>query len=151
MNQESLLTQLDVITCAPNGDKKLRELILQLAVRGKLVLQHQDDEPARVLLQRIATEKMRLFAQGAIRQPAPLPQVGEQEVPFALPRGWEWKRFADVANIASNLVDPAAYASEPHVAPDSIEKGTGRLLEYRTVGEDAVHSSKHRFYAGQIL
>lgn len=39
----------------------------------------------------------------------------------------------------------------PHVAPDNIEKGTGRLLPYRTVAEDAVISGKHRFYAGQLL
>ena len=56
-----------------------------------------------------------------------------------------------MATIASNLVQPRAFSDSPHVAPDTIEKGTGRLLPYQTVGEDGVRSSNHQFFAGQIL
>lgn len=64
---------------------------------------------------------------------------------------WTIKNFEDVAIIKSNLVDPADYQSYPHIAPDNIEKKTGRLLKYNTIAEDGVKSGKHRFYAGQIL
>ena len=64
---------------------------------------------------------------------------------------WQTKRFDDVAEVKSNLVDPAEYPDFPHIAPDNIEKKTGKLLDYHTVAEDAVKSGKHRFYAGQIL
>lgn len=64
---------------------------------------------------------------------------------------WNIKRFDEVAEIKSNLVDPSDYQSFPHIAPDSIEKRTGRLLDYRTIEEDGVTSGKHRFYKGQIL
>lgn len=64
---------------------------------------------------------------------------------------WETNRFDSVAAIRSNLVDPAEYQSFPHIAPDSIEKKTGVLLEYHTIAEDGVISGKHRFYPGQIL
>ena len=64
---------------------------------------------------------------------------------------WEKKRFDEVAEIKSNLVDIAEYQDFPHIAPDNIEKKTGVLLEYHTVAEDKVTSGKHRFYAGQIL
>ena len=64
---------------------------------------------------------------------------------------WETKRFDEVANIKSNLVDPSAYLEYPHIAPDNIEKRTGILLDYHTIAEDGVKSGKHRFYAGQIL
>ena len=64
---------------------------------------------------------------------------------------WEEKRFDEVADIKSNLVDVAEYQDFPHIAPDNIEKKTGVLLEYHTVAEDKVKSGKHRFYAGQIL
>jgi type I restriction enzyme S subunit len=64
---------------------------------------------------------------------------------------WELKRFNEVADIRSNLVDPAEYENFPHIAPDNIEKRTGVLLEYHTIAEDGVTSGKHRFYPGQIL
>lgn len=64
---------------------------------------------------------------------------------------WSIKRFDEVAYIRSNLVDPAAFAEYPHIAPDNIEKKTGVLLPYRTIGEDGVKSGKHHFYPGQIL
>jgi len=56
-----------------------------------------------------------------------------------------------VARVASDLVDPSAYPDVPHIAPNHIERETGRLLPYATVAEDGVKSAKHRFSAGQIL
>lgn len=64
---------------------------------------------------------------------------------------WEARRFDEVAEIKQRLVDPADYPNLPHIAPDNIEKETGRLLQYRTVSEDGVISGKHRFYPGQIV
>lgn len=64
---------------------------------------------------------------------------------------WEQLRFDEVAYIKSNLVDPKKTPNCPHIAPDNIEKRTGRLLAYRTIAEDGVTSGKHRFFAGQIL
>lgn len=64
---------------------------------------------------------------------------------------WVVKRFDEVADIKSNLVDPLEFSDFPHIAPDNIEKRTGILLEYHTIGEDGVTSGKHRFYPGQIL
>ncbi|GJA83608.1 hypothetical protein KAM448_40720 [Aeromonas caviae] len=72
------------------GIKKLRELILELAVRGKLVPQDPSDEPASVLLERVAAEKTRLVKEGKIKKPKTLPKISEEEKPFGLPEGWEW-------------------------------------------------------------
>lgn len=80
------------------GIKKLRELILELAVRGKLVPQDLNDEPASVLLEKIAKEKARLVKEGKIRKQEKLPDVGEDERPFHLPDGWEWGRLQDVSS-----------------------------------------------------
>lgn len=63
----------------------------------------------------------------------------------------EIKAFKDIATVKSNLVKPQEYMSHPHIAPDNIEKKTGRLLEYRTIEEDNVKSAKHKFYPNQIL
>ncbi|MDK7002211.1 restriction endonuclease subunit S [Proteus mirabilis] len=81
------------------GIKKLRELILELAVRGKLVPQDPNDEPASELLKRIAAEKAELVKQGKIKKQKPLPEISEDEKPFELPKGWEWVRLGTIANI----------------------------------------------------
>lgn len=61
--------------------------------------------------------------------------------------------LGDVCTVRSSLVDPTRpeFARLPHIAPDSIEKGSGRLLGYRTAGEDGVTSGKYRFEAGDVL
>ena len=78
------------------GIKKLRELILELAVRGKLVPQDPRDEPASVLLERIAAEKARLVKEGKIKKPKPLPEITDDEKPFEIPVGWSWARLDDI-------------------------------------------------------
>ncbi len=94
------------------GIKKLRELILELAVRGKLVPQDPSDEPASVLLERIAAEKARLVKEGKIKKPKALPEIGEEEKPFELPEGWEWSMLAEIAAInPRNESDDAVDAS----------------------------------------
>ncbi len=71
--------------------------------------------------------------------------------PWDLPEGWEWATFQEVAQIASDLVSPAVHQDEPHIAPNHIESGSGRLLPYTTIAADKVTSPKHRFRPGQIL
>ncbi|MFT5308460.1 MAG: type I restriction enzyme S subunit [Arenicella sp.] len=81
------------------GIKKLRELILELAVRGKLVPQNPEDEPASKLLKKIDAEKAKLIAEGKIKKQKKLPEVSEDEKPFELPKGWEWTRLGNIALI----------------------------------------------------
>ncbi|MBB3190433.1 restriction endonuclease subunit S [Halomonas cerina] len=78
------------------GIKKLRELILELAVRGKLVEQDPNDEPASVLLERIAEEKARLVKEGQIKRPKGVPEIEKGEEKFPLPKSWEWARFGTI-------------------------------------------------------
>jgi type I restriction enzyme S subunit len=78
------------------GIKKLRELILELAVRGKLVPQDPNDEPASVLLERIAEEKKLLIKDGKIKKPKKLPEITEDEKPFELPKGWLFQKLPEV-------------------------------------------------------
>jgi type I restriction enzyme S subunit len=80
------------------GIKKLRELILELAVRGKLVPQDPNDEPASVLLERIVKEKSRLIREGLIKKEKSFSEIGDDEKSFELPDGWEWSRLQDVSS-----------------------------------------------------
>jgi type I restriction enzyme S subunit len=95
MSKDLLLQQFDLLATAPGGVAKLRELILTLAVQGKLVPQDPADEPASELLKRIRAEKDRLIAAGKIKRDKPLAELGEDEQPFELPVGWEWVRCGD--------------------------------------------------------
>lgn len=81
---------------SPYGIQKLRELILELAVRGRLVPQDPNDEPASVLLEKIAKEKARLVREGKIKKPKKLPEITEEEKPFELPEGWEWVKLGQL-------------------------------------------------------
>ncbi len=79
------------------GISRLRELILELAVRGKLLKQHQNDEPASLLLKRIASKKNVLINEGKISRPKSLPEIGVEEKSFEVANGWIWCRMQDIS------------------------------------------------------
>lgn len=109
----ALLTDnLPLLAGTPNGIQKLRELILELAVRGKLVPQDPSDEPASELLKRIAEEKARLVAEGKIRKQKPLAEIGEEDKPFELPEGWEWVRLGEIAEVIRGVTYGKSDSSE---------------------------------------
>lgn len=89
----------DTAFSAPDGIKKLRELILTLAMQGKLVAQDPNDQPASELLKEIEAEKKRLVKEGKIKPPKPLPEIKPEEVPYEVPKGWEWVRLGEISKI----------------------------------------------------
>ena len=93
---ERIAQHFDVLFTTEHSIDQLKQTILQLAVMGKLVPQDPNDEPASVLLERIAVEKERLVKEGKIKKQKPLPAVGEDEKPFGLPEGWEWFRIHEL-------------------------------------------------------
>ncbi len=80
------------------GIARLRELILQLAVSGKLVLQNANDEPASELLKRIEGEKKRLLQKGILKKIEPAIAVKISELPFELPTGWVWTKIRNIGH-----------------------------------------------------
>ena len=81
--------------------KLLRQKILDLAIRGKLVPQDPADEPASELLKRIRAEKSALVKSGKLKKEKPLPSIPEDEIPFDIPDSWEWVRLCEIANVVS--------------------------------------------------
>ena len=92
MTVDLLFDNFQSLSEAPNGIQKLRELILQLAVQGKLVPQDPNDEPASVLLEKIKAEKERLVIEGKLGKEKSLPPLDDEEETFDLPKGWIWVR-----------------------------------------------------------
>ena len=97
MNAEHLLTHFDRLADAPDAIPRLRRFILDLAVRGKLVEQDPEDEPAGELLKRIAAEKKRLVESGEIRKPKKAPLIDDSSLLFGVPPGWVWARLLDIS------------------------------------------------------
>ncbi len=99
MELETFFEQFELLADAPNGVQKLRELILQFAVQGKLVPQDPHDEPAEVLLEKIEAEKKRLVKEGKIKKSEKLPSIDVDGEPYNLPRGWKWVRLGETAKV----------------------------------------------------
>lgn len=91
MSPDSLLKMIDVMSEAPGGMQRLREMILQLAVRGKLVPQDPGDEPARELVEESA------HALAKTNNSALTPLSGTP--PHSIPESWEWVRLEQIAEL----------------------------------------------------
>ena len=97
--------------------KKLRQKILDLAIRGKLVPQDPNDEPASVLLERIKAEKERLIKEGKIKRSKKTTKTSDtphyENVPFEVPKGWCWCRLEEIAYVTSGSTpNKESFASE---------------------------------------
>jgi len=86
----------DTLFTTEHSIDQLKQTILQLAVMGKLVPQNPKDEPASVLLKKIAAEKEQLIKNKKIKKQKLLPEITEDEKSFELPNGWEWSRFYNI-------------------------------------------------------
>ena len=95
-----LLTHFDRLADAPDAIPRLRRFILDLAVRGKLVPQNPNDEPASELLKQVAAEKARLVEAGEIRKQE-TEQVTTEEYSFKLPLNWSWSRLGVIGDWGS--------------------------------------------------
>jgi type I restriction enzyme S subunit len=147
--QPPLVRHFDLIAQAPGGVPRLRELILTLAVQGKLVPQDPNDEPASELLKKIRAEKDRLIAEGKIKRDKPLAESADEEKPFELPASWTWTRFGDVSinrdgeriPVSSSDRESRAKIYDYYGASGVIDKIDGYLFEKTLllIGEDGAN------------
>ena len=97
------LQVLPSLTTTPAQIKQLRQTILNLAVRGKLVEQDPEDEPAGELLKRLAHAKQKLIDSKLIKKPKPWMPIAEKETPISLPKNWAWSRLCDIGRLAGGM------------------------------------------------
>lgn len=96
MDAQQFLAEFGYIAHAPNGVGKLRELVLVLAVQGRL-LEQRPGEDAAAVLETIGKERQSLIASGVLRSPKPLPAITERDRAHAVPANWRWTRFGEIA------------------------------------------------------
>ena len=135
------------------GIKKLRALILELAVSGKLVPQDPNDEPATVLPKKIEKEKARLEKEGVLAKREPLPDVTKDDEYFSLPNSWLWSRLGEVTNYGiTDKAEPEDVDEETWVLDlEDVEKETSKLLKKYRFTEKPFRSSKNRFKSGDVI
>ncbi|VVB96123.1 Uncharacterised protein [uncultured archaeon] len=95
MKAETFFDNFEFLASAPNGVQKLRELILQMAVQGKLVPQDERDESAFILVEKIKAEKKRLIKEKKIAKTEPLSPVNSEEIGKVFPENWAYLRLGD--------------------------------------------------------
>jgi type I restriction enzyme S subunit len=103
MTPSELLAAFETLAEAPDGVARLRELVLSLAVRGKLVAQDPGEEPSRPLV--LAARQHLAGNSDGIRRGSwnMTSEVGESEYPFDLPSGWAWARVNDTGFYINGL------------------------------------------------
>lgn len=133
------------------GINRLRALIFELAVQGRLVSQDPEDEPATNLLNRIKSEKNRLVASGKAKPGKPLAHPSSW--PFAIPGNWVWSQLGHVTNYGqTEKAGPGTLPPETWVLElEDIEKGTSRLLERVRCSDRPFQSQKNLFQAGDVI
>ncbi|MBD2316022.1 restriction endonuclease subunit S [Pseudanabaena sp. FACHB-1050] len=120
----------DVAFAAPDGVKNLRELILSLAMQGKLVPQDPSDQSARELLKEIEAEKSRLVKDGKIKASKPLPEIKPDEVPYDLPKSWEWVRLGEIATQITDGVHQTPKYLDTGIPFISIKDINGKTVSF---------------------
>ena len=96
MTPRDFIAHFDTIAEAPNGIARLREFVLRLAVRGRLVSQNPKDESAAILLERITEKRNRLVKDKKISKPRTLLGITRNDILAEVPKGWKIVRFGDL-------------------------------------------------------
>ena len=135
--------------------KKLRQKILDLAIRGKLVPQDPNDEPASVLLERIRAEKERLIAEGKIKRPKKSKSSSSEShyqnltPPFPIPDSWEWVRLGEICSIKGGKRIPrgktfsAHKTSHVYLRVSDMKNNTIVMSDLKYIDEDVFEEIKN--------
>ena len=100
MKLEAFFENFELLLDAPNGVQKLRELILQHAMQGKLVPQNPNEKPVSVFLERIKSKRELLIKENKIRKSKQFPSIKPEEFPHVLAKGWVWMRLGEIGDWA---------------------------------------------------
>ena len=139
------LENLTAFTTRPDQIKALRQTILNLAIRGMLVEQEPNDEPASKLVKRIAGDRAKFGTIGSPKKSKPLPPIDTTNTPFELPPGWAWVRFPEVGIFGRGKSkhrprnDPILYSDGkyPFIQTGDVARSKGLVRTYSSLYNEA--------------
>ena len=151
------LHHLPRLTTRPEHIKAMRQLLLDLAVRGKLLSQDSRDVPANELLQKIQQEKIKQ-PKGSNRTGVKLPPVDLTSVPFDLPSGWAWARFPEVGTFGRGKSkhrprnDPSLYSDGTHllIQTGDVARSKGVIKTFTSKYNDVGLAQSMKWPAGTL-
>lgn len=129
----------------------LKKSILQMAIQGKLVPQDPNDEPASVLLEKIAKEKQKLVKEGKIKKQKPLPPINDEEIPFDIPESWVWVRLGNVITDTEAGKSPQCKNRPATKQEWGVIKTTAIQDGYFLAGENKVLPSGFQIKSDQVV
>lgn len=175
MDTQQFLAEFGHIANAPDGISRLRELVLQLAVQGRLVAPPVNDEASNTLLNRIRRVRSQLTADKKLPREKPYPNVSKSERAADVPRRWQWAYFGEVWHLlsgrdlaphqyndskigvpyitgASNIDDGIIQVSRWTPEPGVISTSGDLLITCKgTIGKTAFNSIGNAHIARQIM
>jgi type I restriction enzyme S subunit len=135
MKLETFFEKFGQLADAPNAVTRLRELILESAIRGRLVPHSASDEPSSALLKRLEARDSSRVQAGQLRNQAPFPPVGDDAY-LQIPPGWEWTRLGNTGRIFNGVSVSASGKAElakveyglPFIATKDVGYGRDALV-----------------------
>jgi type I restriction enzyme S subunit len=149
MNAERLIHYYQQIADAPDAVAQLRRFILDLAVRGKLVPQDPNDEPASVLLERIEEEKSQFIQISGMRKDKPLPELKEDEIPYPIAQNWAWTRIRTITSDRGQRIPNSTFS---YIDVSAIDKENGCIGQVTILeAEDAPSRARKVVQKGDLI
>ncbi len=150
------LDNLDALTTRPDQIKQLRQTILNLAVRGRLVQQDARDEPASELLKSARTLQRSAADAEGLRSRSPVDRVGRDALWFEFPESWALASFDDVFVIVSGVtkgqkVSPAEAVDLPYLRVANVQRGFLDLTVIKTITVKDSDRARYRLCSGDVL
>lgn len=108
MDAKQFIAEFGHIANAPSGVQKLREMILELAITGRLLESLEFPEKSIDFLSEIREFREKLVSSGEIKRSKPMPEIDESELPFSLPKTWSFERLGNVCEIVRGITFPAS-------------------------------------------
>lgn len=155
-NARFALATLPALTTRPDQIKSLRQTILNLAVRGKLVEQNPTDESASELLKRLRAGQKSAFSDEGLRERKPVQRLVRSEIPFDFPESWELPNFDDLFVIISGvtkggMVAPKAAVELPYLRVANVQRGHLDLAVIKRIMVKKADQERYRLKTGDIL
>lgn len=126
--EQVLFKHYDEVVDSPEAVSKLRKFILDLAVRGRLVEQDFNDEPASELLVRIVAIREKLSKSGSIKKITTLPHI--ESSPYDVPTNWQWTRIREVTSDRGQIVPETEFT---YIDVSAIDKAEGVVVKPKVV------------------